>query len=1142
MKKNKRLPGINNREKFKILLLMKLIAPLLLIFMIQLSVSAKSQNKITAKFKNTELIKAINLVESQSDYRFVYNNGLIPLEKKIDATFREADLPEVMEKLLSGTGLSYKMMKDNLVVLYLREDEVKDIPVKGIISDENGKPLEGASVKVKGSKTGGTFTTASGEYSITVPDNAVLIISYVGFEDQEIAVGGRTSINVTLKASTAKMDEVVVIGYGTANRRDLTGSIAKVKGADIASQPNTNPLASLQSKVAGLSIVNNADPGSTPDVRIRGTISIGTVNPTYIIDGIFSDNMDFVNPNEIESIEILKDPSSLAVFGFKGAAGAILVTTKRAKAGQVNVNFNSTIGTKHLTDKIKLANGNEFRSLATFEGNVRYANDSTDAALRSFVNDPMGLAAYTGNTNWIDAVSRTALYNTSNIGVDAGTDKNRFHMGVGYTIDEGLVKHIKYERLNINISDEYKLSSRFKVGFNVVATREHIPYNSGALENSRRSLPIVSDQTKAFTITNPYGLDIINANLYSSTPIIQNSETNPLATLEYNWNKKVDYRFRYVGSAFVEINVTKDLNLRGTWYANISNEDNREYTPLYSLYDPTVTNQANQPFLRNSLTAIQQQLINTKAFQQDYIATYKKKLGDHSITATAGFTTYYNNYSIVTGNNAQKEVGANIIPNDPRFWYLSSGFGSSSAVTTSSQNEYATVSYLARALYNYKSKYFFNASYRRDYASQINNVYSKKGQDFWAFGAAWEISKENFMEKQTFFNSLKLKGSVGKLGNFNPLGIAYPAYPTVSSVSSAVFGNTLVPVYQPNYLFDANLHWENVNSSEVGIEADFLQNRLHFEAVYYSKTTKDLLVLLRPIGVLPTLRNFGSIKNSGFEFTANFAQPLSKDLTLTLGANLTTFKNKVLSLAYPYKQNNGTNLETPDQTETGQPIGYFYGLVVDGIYQTQDEINRSTVKQIINGDTPKPGDFRYKDLNGDDTVDVRDRTNIGNPTPKFAYGFSASLKYKGFDLGVDLGGVYGNKIYRVWGTSEQLNSVYNYPEYYTQAWTGPGTSNTIPIVNTARKGNRAPSTYGIESGSYLRIRNLTLGYSLTKFSNKTSIKSLRIFVSVQNLKTWKNNLGYSPEYAGNATTFGIDRGSSSSALPRITSFGFNLNF
>ena len=286
-----------------------------------------------------------------------------------------------------------------------------------------------------------------------------------------------------------------------------------------------------------------------------------------------------------------------------------------------------------------------------------------------------------------------------------------------------------------------------------------------------------------------------------------------------------------MGNAFVDINVTKDLNFRSTWYADLSYRNNREYTPLYDLYDPTQP-AASQVFAKNSLTAVRQDLINTKAFQQDYIATYKKKFGDHSLTATAGFTTYYFTSEHVAGTVSQRTPGVNIIPNNDRFWYLNTGFGDVKSIIPTNQYEYATVSGLARVLYSYKNKYFLNASFRRDGSSQINREYDKKFQSFWALGAAWEITREDFMANQTLFNFLKLKASTGLLGNFTAQGKNYPAYPTISSSASAVFGENLVPVYVPDYLFDPNLHWETVNSTEVGIEADMLKGRLHFEADY----------------------------------------------------------------------------------------------------------------------------------------------------------------------------------------------------------------------------------------------------------------------------------------------------------------------
>lgn len=1121
---------------------MKLAIVIILVATLQVGAFPSMGQNVTVDFKQTEIKKVLKSIEGDGYYRFLYNASLKGLKKKVDFSAQNLPISQTLNTLFAGSNLTYKLLENNVVVVFsLIEEENSKEKITGRITGENGEPLAGASVLEKGTSNG-TFADNNGVYTITVENNATLLISSIGYEPQEIKVGGRSVIDIKLNTSSRKVDEVVVIGYGQASKRDLTGSVTKIKGDAIAAQPNTNPLASLQSKVAGLSIINDAVPGSTPDVRIRGTISIGTVHPVYIVDGIFADNMDFVNPNEIESIEILKDPSSLAVFGVKGAAGAILVTTKRAKPGQMNINFNSTYGVKKLVDKIQLANGSQFRSLLAQEANNRVADDPSANSLLNFVNNVggPGLSAYDGNTDWIDAVTRAAGFTTNNLSVDGSTDKNRFHLGLGYTSDEGLVKHVKYERMSANINDEYKFGKNWKVGFNLIASKEKLPYNSGALENARRALPIIPNTTKSFYTKNPYGIDSSNYNLYATTPIIQNSETNPLATLENFWDKKIDDRYTYVGSLYLDFNITKNLNFRSTWYANMSNENNREYTPLYNLYDPTQP-AASQVFAKNSLTAVRQDLTNTRAFQQDYILTYKKKFGDHSITATGGLTTYYNYYERVTANISQTQVGINIIPNNKRFWYLSTGFGNQSTLTSSSnQHEYATVSGLARVLYNYKNKYYLNASFRRDGASQISQNYNDKFQNFWAIGAAWEITREKFMENQDIFNFLKLKASTGLLGNFTAQGKDYPAYPTVSTSASAVFGNNLTPVYSPDYLYDPNLHWETVNSTEVGLEADLLHNRLHFEAAYYYKKTKDLLVMFRPSGILPTLTNAGSIQNNGLEFTAGWTQKLKKDITLNVTGNLTTYKNKVLSLDYPLLSG-ATSQPNPNQSEVGKPIGYFYGLVVDGIYQTYADILASPVN-TINGGGAKPGDLKYKDVNGDGKIDDNDRTSIGNPTPDFTYGINISLKYKGFDLGIDLAGVYGNEVYRVWGTSEQKNSVYNYPANYAEGYTTPGSSNWVPVVNQLHLINRAPSTYGIEDGSYFRIRNISIGYNFLSLPKITHIKNARLFMTIQNLKTWKNNLGYSPEFSGSATFFGIDNGGAGSALPRITTFGLNVNF
>ncbi|CAN5308103.1 TonB-dependent receptor [soil metagenome] len=1136
MKKNKRLQALGNRSKFKILLLMKLMNPVLLIFMTQLTVSAKGQDKITIKLKNIELTKAMSLVEKQSDYRFVYNNNLIPVEKKVDATFREADLPEVMSKLLTGTGLSYKMMKDNLVVLYQRDDEVKDLTVKGTITDESGRGLEGASIKVKGNKAG-TYTVASGEYSLSVPDNATLIISYVGYETVEIPVGGRTTIDVKLKASTQKMDEVVVIGYGTANKRDLTGSIAKVAGKEIADKPNTNPVASLQGKVAGLSVVNNGTPGAAPDIRIRGTVSIGQVHPLYVVDGIFNDNIDYINPNDIESIEVLKDPSSLAIFGVKGATGVIAITTKKAKAGQVIVNFNTSYGTKKLVDKIKLANAADFKTLFDEEN----ANNG--------VTTP-DYSALTGNTDWIDAVTRTGKFNNNNLSISGSTDKNRFNFGLGYLTDEGIIKHEKLEKILLSFGDEFKVTKAIKIGINFNASRQNNPYGATSiLDNARKVMPQVAAGTKSYSVANPYGGDTMNVNLYSGLDnALQNSGVvNPLLELENTWNKQVNVEFRTVASIYGEINFLKYFNFRSTFYADMSTVNDRQYSPLYYAYDPL----NNTPYLYGAKTQVSENDNSYKKFQQDHILTFRKSFGDHNLTATAGFTSYY------FGNFNRSGVGkpyttgnALPIPDDKRFWYMTNGFEDpTTSLASSSQSEYSTVSLLGRILYNYKQKYFLNASIRDDASSQIPE--KNRHQQFWALGGAWEISKEDFMRGQTFLNYLKLKGSVGVLGNQtavdpNGLTINYPFYPRLNTGIAAVFGTNIYGAAQPSYVPNPDLKWETVSAQEAGFELSAFRNRLHFEANYFNKTTNNLMSYLSKasIGLPDQLTNGGSLRNWGEEFSATWNQAVSSDFSVNIGGNITFLQNKVLSIAegtvagYFSRafQNNGS---AESRTQPGLPIGSFYGYEVEGLYQSYADILKSPVASAIGA--YRPGDFKFKDLNGDGKITADDRTVIGNPTPKFTYGTSVNLTYKSLSLAVDMGGVYGNQIFRTWGSLESPFQRVNYSAEKINRWHGAGTSNWVPILSQGDRFNYNGSSYNIEDGSYFRIRNVQLAFNFSqRLLSKAKIKNLRVYLNVQNVKTWKNNLGYTAEYGGDATAFGYDN--AGGAIPLVSTAGLNVTF
>jgi TonB-linked SusC/RagA family outer membrane protein len=1133
----------------KALLVMKLTFLLMFVAILQVSAKVNGQEKVSLKLNQVEISKALNSIEKQGVYRFLYNSRLSNIRNRVNIDAKNLDIKDLLKNMFQGTDLAFKMLDNNLIVVISNALAFQDIKITGKITNEAGEGLSGVTVTVKGTSIG-TSTDNNGNFTLTVPQDGSLVISSIGYQSQTVAVSNRSVINLKLVTANKVMDEVVVIGYGAASKRDLTGSIVKIEGKEVADKPNTNPIASLQSKVAGLSVVNNGTPGAAPDIRIRGTVSLGSVHPLYVVDGIFNDNIDYINPNDIESIEILKDPSSLAIFGVKGATGVIAITTKKAKAGQTIINFNSTYGFKTLVDKIKMVNASQFSTLFAEEN----ANNSVATPDYSWL---------TANTDWIDAVTRTGHFNTDNLSISTSTEKNKFNAGLGYQYDEGIVKHEQLKKILASFADELKLNKAIKVGFTMNAARTNHPYDvtgsgSDVLNNARKVMPQISAGTMPFKVQNPYGApgDSITQNLYSQTDAaLQNSGVqNPLIQLNNEWNTRSNIEYRMVGSIYAEINFLKYFTARATVYGDYSEVSNRSYTPLYYAYTYDPLNKVNVVNAVNQSTQVTDVDNTYHKAQQDYILNFKKNFGDHNLTLTGGFTTYY-----FGDFNRQAQIKQSLtgspIPNDPRFWYINNGFvndqtllsGDLSTGGGNSQHEYTTVSYLGRALYNYKQKYFLNASWRNDGSSQIPT--QNRHQQFWAVGAAWDLSKEDFMSHQNIFDYLKLKGSVGVLGNQSAVDgngndLNYPFYPTLQQGVNAVFGtinySAAKPAYQPN----PDLKWETVSAQEIGVELNALQNRLHFEFNYYNKQTNNLMTYVsRPTTGLPDeLINGGSLRNWGEEFSATWNQQITKDLSINIGGNITFLQNKVISLSKDLptgyldvvSQNNG---EAISETKPGMPIGFFKGMVVAGVFQSYADILKSPSQSSLG--TSLPGDLKYKDVNGDGVIDASDRTKIGNPSPKFSYGSSITINYKGLNLSADVGGVYGNQVYRTWGALESPFQRVNYASFELGRWHGAGTSNWVPRLSQGDRINYVGSTYSIENGSYFRIRNLQLGYNLP---NRliTGVRNLRVFVNVQNLKTWKNNSGYTAEYGGNATSFGYDNGGG--AIPRVTTMGLNVTF
>ncbi|MCD8081675.1 MAG: TonB-dependent receptor [Bacteroides sp.] len=973
--------------------------------------------------------------------------------------------------------------------------------VTGQVTDSFNDPLIGVSIVVQGTATG-TTTDLDGRYSLSVTPEAVLEFSYIGMVKQNIQVGTRSVINVTLLDDSQMLAETVVIGYGSAKKRDLTGSITNIRADEIANRPATNPLSSIQGKVAGVQVINSGRAGSDPEIRIRGTNSINGYKPLYIVDGLFNDNINFLNPEDIESMEILKDPSSLAIFGVRGANGVVIITTKKAKEGQTLVNINTSFGWKKVTDKIAMANAAEFKELY----NEQLKNQGLD---------PFDFSNWTADTDWQDEIFQTGFITNNNISVSGASDKQSFYLGVGYSKEEGNIIHEKFSKVTPNASNEYRLKEYLKIGFQFNGART-LPTDAKEVLNAVRAAPVAPVYNEA------YGL-------YSVLPPFQKAQiNNPMVDIALKANKVKAENYRASGNLYGDLSFLKNFNFRATFSMDYDSHNNRAYTPFMQLYDAEVADKVVT--LGNGETGVSQYKQNEIKVQSDYVLTYINSFNDHNLTATAGFTTYYNSLERLDAARTQGE--GLFIADDPDKWYVSIGDASTST-NGSTQWERATVSVLGRIIYNYRSRYLLNASFRRDGSSAFSYT-GNQWQNFYSVGAGWLMTEEDFMQGQKVFDMLKLKGSWGTLGN-QVLDTAYPAQPLLENSSSAVFGNNIIPGYQLAYLPNPNLRWEKVEAWEAGLEANFLRNRLHVEGVYYKKNTKDLLAKVPGLsGSVPGMGNLGEIGNKGVELAISWRDQVG-DWGYSIAGNLTTINNKVKHLVQE-----GYSLIDGDKsisyTMGGYPIGYFYGYKVEGIYQSEEDIANSPTNTLA---TVKPGDLKFKDLDDDGEITTADRTLIGNPTPDFTYGISLGLSYKNFELSVDMMGQYGNQIYRTWDNYNW--SQFNFMKQRLGRWTGEGTSHTQPILDTTHTINNMNSEYYIEDGSFFRLRNIQLAYNFDRqLISKIGLQALKVYVNGQNLKTWKNNTGYTPEIGGSATAFGIDTGSY--PMPAVYTFGINLTF
>jgi TonB-linked SusC/RagA family outer membrane protein len=984
-----------------------------------------------------------------------------------------------------------------------------NIDIHGKVTNEEGAPLVGVSVTVGGSTTG-TSTGPDGTYTINAPDEGTLNFSYVGYKSQVVNVSSRTTIDITMEKDVSTLSDIVVIGYGTQKKRDLTGSIAVVKGEDIAKQPSTNPVASLQGKVAGLTVVNSGQAGSSPTVRIRGVNSTNNADPLYVVDGILQTNIDYLNSADIESVEVLKDPSSIAIYGLQGGNGVIIITTKKAKRGQTRINFQSSVNLQKVNNLIKVTDAEGFKKLYS-------------AQLANLNAAPFDFSNYTANTNWQEQVLRTALQSNNSLSVSNSTDKSTTYLNIGYSNQQGVLKYDKYQKYVARLNEEIHINKNIRVGGDITGFhfKQNPPAGVGNLTNKATwAAPVVPIKA--------------GPGLYYAMPSFQRAQVdNPVALIDQNDGTAFNEGYRVTGNIFAEIKFLKNFTWKSSVYTDLSFNQSRSYGALpYHYIDlgeggsPTDTSYAINPH-----TSVNQSSTLYKTFQQDHTLTFDKDFGDHHVTALAGFSTLYHYMESINGNRTDTSFN---IPNDPMFWYLDVAQQSNPGTYGGGAGEDASMSYLARINYSFKGKYLVNATFRRDGTSK----FSPKHQfgNFGSVGLGWVLTDEKFLQPVSWLNFLKLKASWGTVGNGLNIG-NYLSYPVLLNSNVGIFGNNVYPSVVPKYIPDPNLHWEKVEGKDVGFEARLLDNRLNLDVDFYDRKTHDILttiVLPGASGNVNYFTNLGTIDNKGLEVSAGWHDKIGKDFSYTINGNFSVNKNDVESIGnninFQLLGNGGVNV-----TETGKSIGYFFGYVQTGIYQTTAQLDKEPHMA-----SSAPGDVAYKDVNNDGKIDQNDRTYLGTPFPKYNFGGNISLDYKNFDLGIELQGVAGNKIYVQRRTA--TFAILNYETNRLDAWTAAGTTNIEPILDNTRSNNYLFSTYWLEPGDYLRIRTVQLGYTFNpKILQTKGVQSFRLFISGQNLATFTKATGYSPEVPiSDPIAAGADNGVY--PVPAIYSFGVNLTF
>ncbi|WP_375434806.1 SusC/RagA family TonB-linked outer membrane protein [uncultured Hymenobacter sp.] len=1057
------------------------------------------EQPITLETRNQPMYAVLNKIESQSDVRFQYSKQLIGASRRVSITATDEPLADVLHKLLDPLHIKYEAVEDDII---LKPLTTADINVTGRVLDETGSGLPGVNVVVKGTSNG-TQTGPDGTYTLTAPDNGTLVFSFVGYTAQEVAIGGRTTVDLTMAPDSKALSEVVVVGYGTQSKRDLTGAVARVEGDEIVNQPVQTPTQALQGKIAGVQITTNGAPNSQPTVRIRGTGTLlAGANPLYVVDGVQTTDIRNLSNADIETIDVLKDASAAAIYGVRGANGVIIITTKKGKLGKPILSYSATGGFKQAARLVDMASADQY---------VSYLRDTSPTTT---------IPDFSGTTDWYDEILRRSTYQNHNLAVSGASENVRYYFSGNLLQDDGIVINNKFQRLTVRSNTAFDLSD--KVTISSQASFSHADardVNIGtAYGNAYRAAPIILAKV---------------GDLYGNTSAFGNVG-NPVLDIEKNDNKLLENRLQ--GNVGIDVKPVTWLTFRSAINVDLNALNRRVYDYQYLNDQNTfLTTGGNQRNQRSNLNITKN---DTYRYLWENTATFQQTFNDqHNLTVLVGQVVEEGQFTPFSASRRD-------VPADPNQWYLNAGDPNTAVngfVDPLDPDPFLPakdrrISFLGRVNYTFKDRYLFTTNLRRDATSKFNQ--DRRNGFFPSVGLGWVVSDEAFLQDNGVLNFFKLRASFGQLGNDQIPANSYVV--TANSNIPYVINDQPVLGATITQLKDQNVRWETTTEYDVAVEFGLLDNRLTGEVTYYDKTTSDALIPVTIPGILGDpdnqyITNAADITNKGIEAGLNWRASLggSNDWSYNFGVNATFNRNRIANLNGGQALFGGTNLVT--RSDNGVAAGSFYLLDAIGVYQTADEIASSPRSTF---GTPQIGDLKYADTNGDNVIDLLDRSYFGSYQPPIYYGINGGLNFRNVDFSLVLSGNLNNKVYNAKKQLRTTGTDNVEADFANDRWTAANPSNTNPRSIPSSLPN---STYFLESGDFMRLTNLVVGYTVPGTAlERFRLSSLRVFASAQNLFTITNYSGFTPELAGGPLDSGIE--ATSYPISRVITLGLNVNF